>query len=47
MISVENKIPSVIILVKNTDYDAKVASIESKYITTADNNKLTKDIVQK
>ena len=30
---------------KKTDYDAKISGIESKYITTDDYNKFTKDIV--
>ena len=30
---------------KKTDYDAKISDIESKYITTADYNKFTKNIV--
>ena len=30
---------------KKTDYDAKLLDIENKYITTADCNKFTKDIV--
>ena len=30
---------------KTTDYDAKISDIESKYITTADYNKFTKNIV--
>ena len=45
MNAVENKIPDVSSLVKKTDYDAKISEIESKYITTVDYNKLTKDIV--
>ena len=32
-------------LVKKTYYDAKISNIESKFITTADYNKFTKDIV--
>ena len=32
-------------LVKETYYDEKISNIESKYITTADYNKFTKDIV--
>ena len=32
-------------LVKKTYYDEKISNIESKYITTADYNKFTKDIV--
>ena len=43
--SVEDKIPDVSNLVKKTDYDVKIFGIESKYITTADYNKFTKDIV--
>ena len=30
---------------KKTDYDAEILDIESKYITRADYNKFTKDIV--
>ena len=41
---VENKIPDVSNLVK-TDYNAKISDIESKYITAADYNKFTKNIV--
>ena len=37
--------PDVSSLVKNTDYDAKISDIESKYITSADYNKFTKNIV--
>ena len=43
--TVENKIPNFSKLVKKTDYDAKISDIESKYITTAGNNKFTKDII--
>ena len=43
--TVENKIPNVSNLVKKTDYDTKILDIESKYITTVDYNKFTKDIV--
>ena len=32
-------------LVKKTYYDAKISNIESKFITTADYYKFTKDIV--
>ena len=32
-------------LVKKTDNEAKISEIENKYITTADYNKLAKDIV--
>ena len=42
--AVKNKTPDVSNLVKK-NYDAKMADIENKYITTADNNKFTKDIV--
>ena len=31
--------------VKNTEYDTKISYIETKYVTTADNNKFTKNIV--
>ena len=31
--------------VKNTEYDTKISYIENKYVTTADNNKFTKNIV--
>ena len=30
---------------KNTDYDAKISDIKSKYVATADYHKFTKDIV--
>ena len=30
---------------KKKDYDAKISGIESKYITTGDYNKITKNIV--
>ena len=43
--AVENKIPDVSNLVKKAYYDAKISDIENKYITTADYNKFTKDIV--
>ena len=43
--AVKNKRPYVINLVKKTDHDAKISNIENKYITTADYNKFTKDIV--
>ena len=43
--TVENKIPNVSNLAKKTDYDAKILDIENKHITTADNNKFTKDVV--
>ena len=42
---VENKIPDISSLVRKTDYDAKISDSENKYITTADYNKFTKDIV--
>ena len=41
----ENKITYVSILVKKTGFEAKISSIESKYITTADYNKFPKNIV--
>ena len=41
---VENKISSVSSLVKKTNYDVKIKSIEGKYLTTADFIKLTSDI---
>ena len=41
MTAVKNKILDVKSLVKKTDYNAKV---ESKYITTDNRNKFTKDI---
>ena len=47
MTLIKNKIPDVSNLVKKRDYDAKIWDIEDKYITTADNNKFTKDIVDK
>ena len=46
--AVENKISDVsnqFKKKKKTDYDAKISDIESKYITTADYNKFTKNIV--
>ena len=43
--TVENKIPNVSNLVKKTGYDAKILDTENKHITTADNNKFTKDVV--
>ena len=43
--AVENKIPDVNSLVKKKDYDGKISDIENKYITSADYNKFTKDIV--
>ena len=33
------------IVIKTTDYDAKIPDIENKYITTAGYNRFTKDIV--
>ena len=42
--AVKNKTPDVSNLVKK-NYDAKITVIENKYITTADKNKFTKDIV--
>ena len=42
--AVENKIPNVGNLVKITDYVAKILDIQSKYITTADYSKFTKDL---
>ena len=39
--AVENKIPDVINLVKEKDYDAKILNIESKYLTTDDCNTFT------
>ena len=45
MAVVENKIPYVSSLVNKTHYNAKISDIESKYITKADYNKFTKDIV--
>ena len=45
MTAVGNKIPNVSNLVKKTDYDKKILAIENEYITTADYNKFTKDIV--
>ena len=43
--AVENKIPDVSNLVKKRIYDAKISDIHSKYITTADYNRFTKNIV--
>ena len=45
MTAVENKISDISSLVKKSHYDAKIPDIESKYITTADYNKFTKNIV--
>ena len=42
---VVNKIPNISNLVKKNDHDSKISDIESKYITAADYNKFTKDIV--
>ena len=41
---VENKISSVSSLVKKTNYDVKIKSIEGKYLTTVDFIKFTSDI---
>lgn len=42
----KNKVFNVISLVKKlTDYDAKIADIENKYIATADYHKFSKDIL--
>ena len=42
----ENKIPDVSNLVKkNTDYNAKINDIENEYISAADYNKFTKNVV--
>ena len=30
---------------KNTEYDSKISDIKNKYVTTANNNKCTKNIV--
>ena len=43
--AVKYNIPNLSNLVKKTNHDAKIADIENKYITTADYNKFTKDIV--
>ena len=43
--AVENIIPDVSSLVTKLNYNAKINEIASKYITTADYNKFTKDIV--
>ena len=43
--AVENKIPDVSNLVKKRIYDAKISDIQSKYITTADYNRFTKNVV--
>ena len=45
MTEVENKIPDVSNSVKKPDYHTKIADIENNYITTADYNKFTKNIV--
>ena len=42
---VENKMSSVIGLVKKTDNDVKIKEIVEKYFTTADFNKFTSDIL--
>ena len=41
----KNKLPNDNDLVKKTDYDAKIKGIESKYFTTSDCIKFTRDIV--
>ena len=41
----ENKIPNVSNLAKKRDSDAKISDIESKYFTTSDYNKFTRDIL--
>ena len=43
--AVENEIPDVSNLVKKRIYDAKISDIQSKYITTADYNRFTKNVV--
>ena len=43
--AVKNKIPDVSSLVKKTYYDVNLSDIDSKYITTADYNKFTKNFV--
>ena len=43
--AVKNKISDVSSLVQKTDYNTKITERESKYITTADSNKFTEDIV--
>ena len=42
---VDNIIPDLRSLVKETHYDAKVSEIEGKYFTTSDYNKLSSDIL--
>ena len=36
--------PTLVIQLKKTDFDAKISDIGSKYITTADYNRLTREI---
>ena len=43
--AVKNKIPDVSSLVKKTYYDVNLSDIDSKYITTAGDNKFTKNFV--
>ena len=43
--AVENEMPDVSSLVKKIDFDSKISEIEGRYITTADYNKFTKNIV--
>ena len=43
--AVENEIADVSNLVKKRIYDAKISDIQSKYITTADYNRFTKNVV--
>ena len=45
MTAVENKIPDISNLVNKTNYNTKISEMKNKYITTADYNKFTKDIV--
>ena len=42
---VDNIIPDLRSLVKETHYDAKVSEIEGKYFTTSDYNKLSSDML--
>ena len=45
LVAVENKTPDFSNLVKETDYDAKISDIESKYSNTADYNKFTSQTI--
>ena len=43
--AVENEMPDVSSLVKKIDFDSKISEFEGRYITTADYNKFTINIV--